>query len=383
MSSQLTESTLFPFPVAPIDPKIKPLVSTVQPQSDGSLLVGFLFAKPALLKITLEGNNVTGSTDLKAEEAFDKDFLGITGGLRGTRTGDTAFATLHRGGGGFFSRFKTKTVPTTPEEVWNDIANDGNGLGFSYKHSLVQILKGSFQVRRNKEAGVLLDAAHIGDFIFGIGGAAIFREPYLNPEKRYMLREDLGINYRFHKVEDGVFWLLGNENKLMKLNLTDNKALPTTKRLPDSPFRASTDSQVDGWLYAVVGTTLLRIRVNVENRLDEVQEIKKFSGTLPTSVASQELQVKVKKGKKEAEDTPPQKQGKVWVSTTTDDQSEIYEVETVSVTDNELLPEAPIVNKVLESTSYTNLNNLVAQNNRLLGSCHLKTGELALFVAGF
>src|SRR2546423_1343403 len=125
----------FPLPVAPIDPKLKPFVTTVQPQSDGTLLVGLLFAKPALLKITLEKNRVTKSEDLRVEEVFDKDFLGITGGLRGTRTRDTAFATLHRGGGGLFSIFKKPKVPQTPDEVMFDLANEAGGLGFGYKHS--------------------------------------------------------------------------------------------------------------------------------------------------------------------------------------------------------------------------------------------------------
>ena len=50
---------IFQLPVTPIDPKLKPVVTTVQPQSDGSYYVGLLFAKPALLKVKIENYKQT------------------------------------------------------------------------------------------------------------------------------------------------------------------------------------------------------------------------------------------------------------------------------------------------------------------------------------
>jgi hypothetical protein len=359
---------IFQLPVTPIDPKLKPVVTTVQPQSDGSYYVGLLFAKPALLKVKIEKGNVVEANDQEIEKSFDQDFLGITGGLRGNRAGDTAFATLHRGGSSLFGMFKKAPAALSTEELFNDLANNGNALGFSYKHSFVQIIDGKFQVRSSKEGGALLDAALIGDYVFGLTGGVIYREPYLNSEKRYFLREDLEPNFRFHKVEDGVFWLLGAEDRLMKLGLTDKKAMPTTKKLPSSPFRASVDCSVDSWLYGIAGDTLFRLRVNPENRLDELQTIKKFEGTLPLSLASQVFD--------------PQDKGHVWLSCEENSSSALYVLKAESQEDPEFLPEVPLLEKVFASDEYTELSNLSVKSGQLLvASCRLKEGVPALWIA--
>jgi len=364
---------IFQLPVTPIDPKLKPVVTTVQPQSDGSYYVGLLFAKPALLKVKIEKGNVVEAKDQEIEKSFDQDFLGITGGLRCNRAGDTAFATLHRGGSSLFGMFKKAPAALSTEELFMDLANNGNALGFSYKHSFVQIIDGKFQVRSSKESGALLDAALIGDYVFGLTGGVIFREPYLNSDKRYFLREDLGPNYRFHKVEDGVFWLLGAEDRLMKLGLTDKKAIPTTKKLPASPFRSSVDCSVDSWLYGVSGESLFRVRVNTENRLDELQVIKKFEGALPLSLAVQQ---------KESKEQNAPKKGQVWVSSQEGTSSVLYVLETQSQEDPELLPEVPLLEKVFASDEYTQLRTLSVQHQGVLvASCRLKEGSVALLIA--
>jgi hypothetical protein len=359
---------IFQLPVTPLDPKFKPVVTTVQPQSDGSYYVSLLFAKPALLKVKIEKGNVIEAKDQEIEKSFDQDFLGITGGLRGNRTGDTAFATLHRGGSSLFGIFKKAPAALSTEELFMDLANNGNALGFSYKHSFVQIIDGKFQVRSSKESGALLDAALIGDYIFGLTGGVIYREPYLNSEKRYFLREDLEPNFRFHKVEDGVFWLLGAEDRLMKLGLTDKKAMPTTKKLPSSPFRASADCSVDSWLYGIAGDTFFRVRVNPENRLDELQTIKKFEGPLPLSLASQSFDSRDK--------------GHVWLSAQENSSSSLYVLKTESQEDPEFLPEVPLLEKVFASDDYTELSNLSVKADELLvASCRLKEGAAALWTA--
>ncbi len=371
---------LFQLPVTPLDPKLKPVVTTVQPQSDGSYYVGLLFAKPALLKVKIEKGNVVEAKDQEIEKSFDQDFLGITGGLRGNRAGDTAFATLHRGGSSLFGMFKKAPAALSTEELFMDLANNGNALGFSYKHSFVQIIDGKFQVRSSKESGALLDAALIGDYVFGLTGGLIYREPYLNSEKRYFLREDLEPNFRFHKVEDGVFWLLGAEDRLMKLGLTDKKAIPTTKKLPSSPFRASVDCSVDSWLYGIAGDTFFRVRVNPENRLDELQAIKKFEGILPLSLASQENLQKEKNA--EGHDSKTLKKGHVWLSAQENSSSALYVLKTESQEDPEFLPEVPLLEKVFGSDDYTELSNLSVKADELLvASCRLKEGAAALWVA--
>jgi hypothetical protein len=350
-------------------------VSTLQEQKDGSFLAGFLFADRNLLSFKIENKTLSNVKDLELEKLFGGDVLGITGGLRGTSTGDTAFATLHKSGSGLMGMFKKSAAPASSLEFWDDLATGKGSFGFSYKHSIVQIVDGAFRVRSSKQSGALLDAAHIGDFIFGLAGGCIFREPYLNSEKRYFLREDLEPNFRFHKVDDGVFWLAGDQNKLMKLGLTDNKALPTTKKVPAIPMRASVDCNVDGWLYAVAGNYLFRIRVNPENKLDELQIVKKFEDGIPLSVATKELKVKEDEARK----------AKVWVSVAKEiagkKSTALYSLESARPEDMEELPPIPELKQEWESSDIQELSNLFfSEKHGLVGSCQNASGELNLFV---
>lgn len=339
------------------DDKFPVMAMTLQKQQDESLLLGTLFSKTTLLRLKLNKDKLIEAISLNLEKHFDADLVGVVGGARGTMTGDTAFATLHRGSSGVLGLFKKKKPFDTEEDFLMDLACNGDSYGFGYKHSIVQIIDGEIQVRRMKEPGTVLDTAHIGDFIFGLNGYSIFREPYLNAEKRVTLRNDLGINYRLHKVEDGVFWLLGEENRLMKVGLTDNKALPTTKKLPDSPFRASADCEVDGWLYGIVATTLFRIRVNTENRLDDYQEIFKWSEGFPESVVVFEKAVK--------EDQSRQADGLISVASNLGVQ--LFKFNTQKAEDAEEIPPAPTLEKVWESADFTSIKNF----------CHLKDGKIA------
>lgn len=347
-------------------------VTTLQEQKDGSFLVGLLFAEKSLLSLKLDDNSALKECNpLDIEKEFDADYLGITGGLRGTSTGDTAFATLHKGSAGIMGLFKKSKTPKNQDELWADLALGNGSFGFSYKHSIVQIVDSNFKLRRVKEAGVILDAAHIGDFIFGLSGNTIFREPYLNSEKRYFLREDLETNYRFHKVEDGVFWLAGDQNKLMKLGLTDNKALPTTKKVPALPMRASVDSSVDGWLYAITGNALIRVRVNPETRSDELQIIKTFEDAVPLSVACSELTVAEGEARK----------ARLWLSVAKEKSTELYSFETTRPADLEDLPSIPELKREWESGDVLRLSNLhYSKKHGLIGSCFNANGEPHLFI---
>lgn len=347
-------------------------VSTLQEQKDGSFFVGLLFADKTLLKLQLDDkHSLKELSSLDIEKEFDADYLGITGGLRGTSTGDTAFATLHKGSAGLMGLFKKAAAPKNQDELWEDLSLGKGSFGFSYKHSIVQIVDSKFKLRRVKEPGVLMDAAHIGDFIFGLSGNTIFREPYLNSEKRYFLREDLETNYRLHKVEDGVFWLAGDQNKLMKLGLTDNKALPTTKKVPALPMRASVDCSVDGWLYALAGNVLMRVRVNPETRSDELQIIKTFEGAVPLSIACSEVAGKEGHARKAI----------LWVSVAKEKSTELYSFETTRPEDLEDLPPIPELKREWESSDILRLNNLhYSQKHGLIGSCFNTNGDVHLFI---
>ncbi len=355
-----------------VKPKLfSPQITTLQEQKDGSFLAGLLFAEKALLKIDLDRGTLKNVEDMKLEAELSDDLLGVTGGLRGTSTGDTAFATLHKGSAGLKSFFKKAEAPKTIEDFWLDLAMGHGSFGFSYKHSILQIVNGNFKLRTSKDSGAVLDVAHIGDFIFGLTGGSIFREPYLNSEKRYFLREDLETNFRFHKVEDGVFWLAGNESRLMKLNLTDIKALPTTKKVPGLPMRASVDCSVDGWLYAVAGSHLFRIRVNSENRLDELQVIKSFEDSIPLSVASQEISVKEGEAKR----------AKIWISLSTPSGTAMHSIESTRLEDNEELPPVPELKQEWQSDGIFQLNNLsYSTKHGLVGTCYNSKHEVQLFL---
>lgn len=344
-------------PLESADEKFPILATTLQKQQDESLFLGTLFSKSPLLKLKLSKDKLDEAVSLGLEKEFADDLVGVMGGARGTMTGDTAFATLHRGSSGVMGLFKKKKAFDNEEDFWIDVACNGDSYGFSYKHSIVQIIDGKIQVRRSREPGTVLDAAHIGDFIFGLNGYSLFREPYLNSEKRVTLRNDLGINYRFHKVEDGVFWLIGEDNKLMKVGLTDNKAMPTTKKLPDSPFRASADCDVDGWLYGIAANTMFRLRINPENRRDDYQEIFKWSEGTPESIVVYETEAK--------EGEARQASGIVSLSSNLGVQ--IFEFHTQKPEDAEEIPAAPELKKVWESADYVSVKNF----------CYLKDGKIA------
>lgn len=346
-------------------------VTTLQEQKDGSFFLGLLFAEKSLLKVTLENDSLKELKALDIEKEFDADYLGITGGLRGTSTSDTAFATLHKGSAGLMGLFKKASAPKNAYEMWEDLAIGKGSFGFSYKHSIVQIVNGAFKIRHKQQPGVLLDAAHIGDFIFALSGNTIFREPYLNSEKRYFLREDLETNHRLHKVEDGVFWLVGDQNKMMKLGLTDNKALPTTKKVPGVPMRASADCAVDGWLYAIAGNTLFRVRVNPESRVDDLQLIKTFQDAVPLSVAVSELKVKEGEARK----------AKIYLSVAKEKSTEFYSFETTRPEDMEEVPQAPDLTREWESGDILRLSNLCfSQRHGLVGTCYNIQGDAQLFL---
>jgi hypothetical protein len=351
------------------------IASGLRKKNDGSFFLTLLFAKENLYKLTLKKNDLVAIENQKVEELFEDDFVGIVGGLRGTRTGDTAFATLHKASKGVLGFLKKAKAFDSEEDFYFDLAEDGGSYGFSYKHSIVQIVDGEYKIRRHKEPGALLDAAHIGDYIFGLSGSTLFREMYLNTEKRYFLREDLEVNFRIHKVEGGVFWLAGSEGKMMKAGLTDKNALPTTKKIPGLPFKFSVYCEVDGWLYGIGAKTLFRVRVNPESRVDELQVLIQFEDVNPLSIAVREMP------SNKPEDL---KKATIYLSADSAQGSVLYSFEVAELEDKEELPPLPELKEVWKSNDLNRLQNLsLSDEGTLVGTCFTANAKLALFVQSF
>jgi hypothetical protein len=160
-------------------------------------------------------------------------------------------------------------------------------MGFWLRHSLIQIRNGEFTARHLREPGVMWDGLWAGDFVFGITGSSLIREPYLylNFEKRETLRKELFSNFAVHRGDDGIIWALGQNMRLVRFMSHEDKAKPTPLKLPgaqadlpDSGFFLSAYSNSDGWLYGTSGGSklLFRVRRNSITQEEELQELHKF-----------------------------------------------------------------------------------------------------------
>src|SRR5690606_36453239 len=133
---------------------------------------------------------------------------------------------------------------------------------------------------RYKEPGMTWDIHFLGDYVFGLFPNQMWREPYLHLaiEKREALRKDLTGNNKLHRSEDGTFWALAENGRLMRFQYTENKAKPTPLKVPakdSQDFELSAASKVDGWLYGVAGAgkTLFRVRRNPISFEEEIQKL--------------------------------------------------------------------------------------------------------------
>jgi len=199
-------------------------------------------------------------------------------------------------------------------------------------------------MRKELEPGILYDVAHIGDFIFALSADSLFREPYLNPEKSLSLRSDLKLSARLHKESSGSFWLRGQSNRLMRVGLTDVKAKPTVKAIPEGVFKYSSHSDVDGWLYAVVedGKTFCRMRVNPISKEENYQVIKRFeAGRITSVLALDEV-----------------KDPRVIFSLQEGSNFSIHSFALEEPEDAELIPELPEIAKDCQIENLKNLSNL-------------------------
>lgn len=286
------KTELFELPTKSLEGYESPSVSALHSQQDGSILCGVSFSNPSLFRLKHDKNFVI--EDLGLEEEVGSGCLGVMNGLWSATSGDTAFAVLHEGfAPGFLKKLAGGDVrgKSGPDLIKNLLEQDG-GMGASVRHSVVQIVEGEFRVRRFREPGALMDAAHIGDFIFGLCGTSIWREPYLNAEKRETLRKDLVGNLSFHRDGSGNFWFQGQNGRLLRMGQTDIKAKPTTQKIPkwteSSLFEISAASPVDEWLYGVSGDSkvLFRVRVNPVSNEEEMQVVGEFAQRI-TGIAFQ------------------------------------------------------------------------------------------------
>ena len=266
----------------------RPAVTALYSQHDGTLLCGLSFCKPLLFRVKTSGANPEFE-DLKIEDSLGKSAVAVTHGLRPNISGSTTVAVLHTGfmpgflkglvGGNFLEKSGKDLLDFYFE-------NDG-GMGAAIRHSILQISNNEVSVRRMKEPGAIIDVAHIGDFIFGLGGTSIWREPYLNSEKRETLRKDLGKNSLLHRDESGNFWFVGANERMQRMEQTDIKSKPTVLKLPVAEFEVSAASETDGWLYGSSRNSheLYRLRRNPVSHEEEMQKVASFEHRITGLVA--------------------------------------------------------------------------------------------------
>lgn len=267
-------------PVSQIESAEGPVITALEYQEKtGSVLCGLMFAAPCLLRLNFENNQIVAN-GLKLEEQLDGPLLGVINGLESYTTGDTAFCTLHHGFlPAALRRFlKREILQMSGSDVVNMLTQHTGGMGSALKHSVFELnAEFEFQMRVNRDSGTLLDVMRLGDFVFGLSADSVWREPYLNPEKREVLRRELGWNTQFHRDSSGLFWFMGENGQLFRMGQMDNKAKPTTLKLPAGQmgFFRSSPCRWDGWLYGVGQSlnTLFRIRRNPVSAVEEFQKI--------------------------------------------------------------------------------------------------------------
>jgi hypothetical protein len=256
-----------------------PAVTAVLMTRDGSVFCATSFSTKPLIRVKPQGAQLELVEDLELESVLGGDVLAVLAGLRHSTSGDTAVSVLQSGMLPSLLRgFSGKDIRgRTGEDLFQFLLAQDGGMGAALRHSIVQLSEGRIVVRRSKDPGVLWDVAHIGDYIFGVTRSMLWREPYMNTEKRETMRGDLMNNFALHRGPDGTLWMLGHNQRLMRMEVTDVKAKPTPLKLPDpTGLFCSTPSYRDTWMYAVCGEsakTLVRIRRNPVSAEEEIQTV--------------------------------------------------------------------------------------------------------------
>jgi hypothetical protein len=278
------KTTSIVLPLKPLDGYDVPSVTALHSQADGSIYCGTIFSAPCLFRVRADAAGTLSVETVDLEKDLGKGLLGVQNGLRRTLSGETAFTVLQEGFAPGFVRklsggdLKGRSGPA----LVKFLAEQDGGMGVGVRHSICEFISKELRVRRFREAGALIDTARIGDFIFGLTGSSVWREPYLNTEKRETLRKDLDGTRALHRDSVGNFWFQGQQGRLVRMGQMDIKAKPTPLRLrgwtPGGSFDLSAASPVDEWLY---GTTfdsrvLFRVRVNPVTNEDEMQIVGEY-----------------------------------------------------------------------------------------------------------
>jgi hypothetical protein len=307
--------------------KYSPWIRVLEYQANGSLLCGLVFAQKPLLRI-----NRTSADSLEIKELdleLGSASLGVWSGLRSTTTGATTMCALNTGMlPGFVASIFSKNIEgRTTDDLEKFLLTQDGGLGLWARHSVVMLSKDELTLRHEKNPGGLTDIALVGDYLFGLSGSEIWREHYLKADKRETLRSDLEGNFKLHRASDGNFWLLGQNQRLLRMAQTDIRAKPTPLKLPGGgAFVLSAASSLDGWLYGTCNEskTLFRVRLNKISAEEEIQKIYDFENPV-SALLVQEFEDK----------------GRLLLTTSTGSGAELFAFDLVKPEDAELLPEVP------------------------------------------
>lgn len=261
--------------------EVSPSLRTLHMQANGKLWGTFLFSSQPLQAFEWDsknGNVVSHKTE-GLEDILGTDCLGIWAGARSSHTGDTVVAAWHRSTMPSFLNFFGKDLRKVDSTFISNLIRKDAGSS-TIKHSILELSRGEWQVRRGKEPGVLTDISIVGDYVFGLTPTAVFREPYLKTEKREVLRNDLQGNLMLSRDAEGHFWFESQSGRLMRMGLTDLKPKMTPIKVSGQELGLSAASSLDGWLYVLVADDkqLVRIRINPVTFEEELQVVCDFEG---------------------------------------------------------------------------------------------------------
>lgn len=258
-----------------------PVLRSLFVQASGKLWGTFLFCSAPLqsFEVDNKNGNVVSLQSEGIEELLGADSLGVWAGGRSSPSGDTVLSVWHRSSLPAFLNFFGSDLRKADSASLGSLIRRDAGAS-TIRHSILEMRSGEWQLRRSKEAGVLSDVAIIGDYVFGLSPHAVFREPYLKTEKREVLRSDLQGNLMLARDAAGTFWFQAQNGRLQRMGTTDLKPKMTPLKVAGAELGATSASQIDGWMYALVSDNkqLVRIRINPVTLEEELQVVGSFEG---------------------------------------------------------------------------------------------------------
>jgi hypothetical protein len=320
-----------------------PAVTALHAQKDGSLLCGLSFSKPQMFRVKfVDGQAVF--EDLAKTADFDDGVLAVVHGLRASNSGDTSLCVLHNG---MLPGFLGGSVRGKKgQDLLDHLEKNEGGLGLQVRHSIVQLADQKVMARRFKDPGMLWDVIHVGAHMYGAASRSIWREPYLNTEKREVMRKDLGLNRVVSTDADGNFWFADENHRLMRMGLSDIKPKRTPLKLPDdSGIFDSSASFTDGWLYLVCESAkaVIRVRMNPVSREEESQRVCSFDRRIGGICAVDDPRV-----------------SKLFIAVDKDGGFELHALALKKSDDPEMVPPVPPVELVATHSGVEVVNSLTA-----------------------